>query len=89
MGLTRRDALVIGAGVLAGGFAAAAHAADTAGLVYDVLNSDPVEGERLLELRRDGAAIPERRDEQQSERQTEWAGVETHGHTPQGGKRRE
>lgn len=35
---------------------AAAHA-DGAPLVYDVLVSDPIEGERLLELRRDGAPV--------------------------------
>jgi hypothetical protein len=36
---------------------AAAHALDAAGLTYDVLISDPVAGERLLELRRDGATL--------------------------------
>ena len=36
---------------------AAAHAADSAPSVYDMLVSDPVAGERMLELRRDGAAL--------------------------------
>jgi hypothetical protein len=36
---------------------AAAHAGDPDALVYDVLVSDPVRGERLLELRRDGKPL--------------------------------
>lgn len=36
---------------------AAAHAADPRPLVYDILVSDPVDRERLLELRRDGAPV--------------------------------
>lgn len=36
---------------------AAAHALDMQGLTYDVLVSDPVEGERILELRRDGVRV--------------------------------
>jgi hypothetical protein len=36
---------------------AAAHAGDERGTVYDVLISDPQEGERLLELRRDGERL--------------------------------
>jgi len=36
---------------------AAAHAGDRGGLVYDVLVSDPIAGERVLELRRDGATV--------------------------------
>lgn len=36
---------------------AAAHAGDRGGLIYDVLATDPVEGERILEIRRDGAAV--------------------------------
>ena len=36
---------------------AAAHAMDRQPVVYDVLVSDPVAGERLLELRRDGAPL--------------------------------
>ena len=36
---------------------AAAHAGDARALVYDVLVSDPLAGERLLELRRDGARL--------------------------------
>jgi hypothetical protein len=36
---------------------AAAHANDTGPLVYDILASDPVEGRRLLELRRNGTTL--------------------------------
>lgn len=36
---------------------AAAHAGERGGLVYDVFASDPIEGERLLELRRDGTTV--------------------------------
>lgn len=36
---------------------AAAHAHDVRGLTYDVLISDPIAGERLLELRRDGETL--------------------------------
>jgi hypothetical protein len=36
---------------------AAAHAADTRPLVYDILVSDPAAGRRRLELRRDGAPV--------------------------------
>jgi Protein of unknown function (DUF2889) len=36
---------------------AAAHAADQVPLVYDILVSDPIEGRRRAELRRDGAAV--------------------------------
>lgn len=36
---------------------AAAHAGDAAGFRYDVLVSDPSAGERLLEIRRDGATV--------------------------------
>ncbi len=36
---------------------AAAHAGDPEGLTYDVLVSDPIDGERVLELRRDGAVV--------------------------------
>jgi len=36
---------------------AAAHALDDRPMVYDVLVSDPVEGERVLELRRDGERL--------------------------------
>ena len=36
---------------------AAAHAADPRPLVYDILVSDPADGERLLELRRDGTRM--------------------------------
>lgn len=36
---------------------AAAHAGDARALIYDILVSDPVDGERLLELRRDGAPL--------------------------------
>jgi hypothetical protein len=38
---------------------AAAHAGERGGLVYDVFVSDPVDGRRLLELRRDGVAVLE------------------------------
>lgn len=38
---------------------AAAHAGDAAGFSYDVLVSDPALGERLLEIRRDGATVLE------------------------------
>ena len=39
---------------------AAAHAHDARGLLYEVFASDPVDGERVLEVRRDGAwqAVP-------------------------------
>jgi hypothetical protein len=36
---------------------AAAHAADTAPLVYDILVCDPVDGQRRAELRRNGATL--------------------------------
>jgi hypothetical protein len=36
---------------------AAAHAEDNSGLIYDVLINDPRDGERLLELRRDGEVL--------------------------------
>jgi len=36
---------------------AAAHAHDETGLTYEVFASDPVDGERVLEIRRDGACI--------------------------------
>jgi hypothetical protein len=36
---------------------AAEHAGDAAPLVYDILASDPIERERLLELRRDGQTL--------------------------------
>ncbi|MBW8754899.1 MAG: DUF2889 domain-containing protein [Sphingomonadales bacterium] len=36
---------------------AAAHAADGRALTFDVLVSDPIEGERLLEVRRDGSRV--------------------------------
>ncbi len=36
---------------------AAAHAGDSAPLVYDILVSDPVDGQRRAELRRDGRSI--------------------------------
>jgi Protein of unknown function (DUF2889) len=36
---------------------AAAHAADRSPLVYDILVSDPIEGRRRVELRRDGTAV--------------------------------
>lgn len=36
---------------------AAAHALDTAGLTYEVFASDPVDGERVLEVRRDGVSL--------------------------------
>lgn len=36
---------------------AAAHAHDTAPLVYDILVSDPIDGRSRCELRRDGAAV--------------------------------
>jgi hypothetical protein len=36
---------------------AAAHAFDGAALVYDILVSDPMDGRRRVELRRDGAAV--------------------------------
>jgi len=36
---------------------AAAHSYDRCGLVYDIFASDPVGGERLLELRRDGKPV--------------------------------
>lgn len=42
---------------------AAAHAADARALVYDVRVSDPVGGERLLELRRDGALLLQWREQ--------------------------
>lgn len=38
---------------------AAAHAGERGGLVYDVFVSDPIDGERVLELRRDGAPVLE------------------------------
>jgi hypothetical protein len=38
---------------------AAAHAADRSPLVYDILVSDPIQGRRRVELRRDGTAILE------------------------------
>jgi hypothetical protein len=36
---------------------AAAHAADQSPLVYDILVSDPIEGRRRVELRRNGSAV--------------------------------
>ena len=38
---------------------AAAHAGERGGLIYDVFVSDPIDGERLLELRRDGNPVLE------------------------------
>lgn len=42
---------------------AAAHAGDAASRVYDILASDPVDGGRLIELRRDGKTVLRWREE--------------------------
>lgn len=42
---------------------AAAHALDPAPVIYDVLVSDPADGERLLELRRDGTRLLQWREQ--------------------------
>lgn len=38
---------------------AAAHARDRGGLLYEIFASDPIDGERLLEIRRDGVMLHE------------------------------